>query len=69
MNRHHDQSNSYKGKHLIGAGLVSGLGLLSSLWGAWQHTGRNGAREGAEVLHQNQYMAERKCHTGHGLSI
>ena len=37
MKRHHDQSNSYKGKHLIGIGLqVPRFSPLSS-W--WEHPG------------------------------
>ena len=42
MNRHHDQHNSYKGQHLIGAGL-QGLrsSSLSSWQEAWQCPGRH----------------------------
>ena len=43
--RHHDQGNSYKGQHLIGAGLqVQGFSPLSSRWehGSIQ-VGRHGA--------------------------
>jgi hypothetical protein len=44
VNRHRDQGNSYKGQHLIGAGLqVQRFSPLSS----WQHLGRHDA-EGAE---------------------
>jgi hypothetical protein len=33
VNRHHDQGNSYKGQHLIGAGLqVQRFSPLSSRW-------------------------------------
>jgi hypothetical protein len=33
VKRHHDQGNSYKGQHLIGAGLqVQGFSPLSSRW-------------------------------------
>ena len=49
LERHHDQSNSYKGKHLIGAGLqFQRFSSLSSWWEAWQDKGRHGAGEGAE---------------------
>ena len=44
MKRHHDQGKSYKGLHLIGAGLqVQRFSPLSSWWEAWQHPGRHGA--------------------------
>jgi hypothetical protein len=47
VKRHHNQGNSYKGKHLTGAGLqVLRFSPLS--WReAWQHPGRHGTR-GAE---------------------
>ena len=51
VKRHHDQGNSYKGKHLVGAGLqFQRFRPLSSWWEAWQHAGRHGARgaEGSE---------------------
>ena len=36
MKRHHDQGNSYKEKHLIGAGLqYRGLSPSSLWWEAW----------------------------------
>ena len=39
--RHHDHGNSYKGKHLFGAGLqFQRFRLLSSWWEAWQQAGR-----------------------------
>ena len=45
MRRHHDQGNSYKGKHLIGTGLqFERFSPLSSWWEAWQHTVRHGAK-------------------------
>jgi hypothetical protein len=38
MKRHHDQGNSYKGKHFIGASLrLQGFSPLSSQQEAWQH--------------------------------
>jgi len=45
VNRHHDQGKSYKGQHLIGAGLqVQTFSPLSVIkMGAWQHPGRHGA--------------------------
>jgi hypothetical protein len=49
LNKHPNQSNSYKGQHLIGAGLqVQRFSPLSSWQEAWQHPGRHGAGEGAE---------------------
>jgi hypothetical protein len=49
VKRHHDQGNSYKGKHLIGAGLqFQRFGPLSSWWEAWQHSHRHGVEGGAE---------------------
>ena len=49
MKRHNDQGNSYKGKHLIGAGLrFQRFSPLSSWQEAWQHPGRHGTGEGAE---------------------
>ena len=45
VKKHHDQGNSYKDKHLIGAGLqFQRFSPLSS----WQHPGRQCALEGAE---------------------
>ena len=45
---YHDQVISYRGQHLIGAGLqVQTFSPVSLLWGAWQCVGRQGAR-GAE---------------------
>ena len=47
--RHHDHGNSYKGKHLIEAGLeFQRVSPLSSWQESWQHTGRHGAGEIAE---------------------
>ena len=45
MKRHHDHSNSYKGQHLIEAGLCS---PLSSWWKTWQLPSRQSAGKGAE---------------------
>ena len=53
VKRHHDRSNSYKGEHLIGAGLWGQSPLLS--WQeAWQHAGRHGAGEIAKNLDLKQ---------------
>ena len=47
--RFHDHGNSYKEKHLIGAGLqLRGLVSLSSQHEAWQHSGRQDGEEVAE---------------------
>jgi hypothetical protein len=35
INKHHDQNNSYKGQHLIGAGLW--VQRFSSLSSRWEH--------------------------------
>jgi hypothetical protein len=41
--RNHDQGNSYKSKHLTGAGLqFQRLSPLSSWWETWYHAGRLG---------------------------
>jgi hypothetical protein len=43
VNRHCDQGKSYKGQHLIGAGLqVQRFSQLSSWWEVLQHLGRHG---------------------------
>jgi hypothetical protein len=48
LKRHHDQSNSYKGQYLIGAGLqVQWFSPLSSWLEAWQCPGRHGAGDRA----------------------
>jgi len=47
--RYYNHSNSYKGKHLTGAGLQAQRLILLSLWSeAWWHTGRHSTREVAE---------------------
>jgi len=52
VKRHHDHRSSYKGEHLIGAGLqVQRLSPLLSRQEAMQHLGRHGAGGGAWVLH------------------
>ena len=48
IKRHHDQGDSYKGQHLIGAGLKFHRFSLLSEQEACQHAGRHGAGEGAE---------------------
>ena len=44
----HDQGNSYKGKHLTGAGLHFLRFSLPSRYEAWQHPGRHGTGGEAE---------------------
>ena len=46
VNRHHDQGKSYKGQHLIEAGLQAQKFSPFSSRGAWQHPGRHGAGGG-----------------------
>ena len=47
MKRHHDQSNSYKGQHLIGACLqVQRFSPLSSSQETWQCPDRHGTGKG-----------------------
>ena len=51
MNRHHDQDNSYKGQHLIRAGLqVQRFSPLSSWQETWQCPGRHSAGRRGEHL-------------------
>ena len=47
VKRHHDHSNSYKGKHLIGWLTFQNSNLLSSWWDM-QCAGKHDAGEGAE---------------------
>jgi len=48
MKGHHDHSGFYKGKCLVGAGLLFERFSSSSSWqGIGQHANRHGAREGA----------------------
>ena len=67
MKRHHEHSNSYKGIHLIGAGLpFQRFSPLSSWQEAWQYAGRYAAGA-AESLHldpQPALCASTVCHTG-----
>jgi hypothetical protein len=49
VKKHHDQGNSYKGQHLIGATLqVQRFSPLSSKLEAWHLPGRHGTGEGGE---------------------
>ena len=49
VKKHHDHSNSYKGKHLMGAGLqFQTFRTLSSQQEAWWHVDRRGAAGGAK---------------------
>jgi hypothetical protein len=60
VNRHHDQGNSYKGKHLIGADLQGQR--FSPLSSRWEH-GRvqvGLVQEGLSVLHLHLKAARRK---------
>jgi hypothetical protein len=57
VKRHHEDSNFYKGKHLIGTGLLfQRFSPLSSWQETWQHAGRHGA-EG--LLHSDQKVARK----------
>ena len=47
VKRHHDQGNSYKGKHLTEASLQR-FSPLSSWWETWQSAGRHSAGERAQ---------------------
>jgi hypothetical protein len=47
LRRHHDQSNSYKGQHLIGSSLQVQRFSPLSRQEAWQNTGRHGTKKGA----------------------
>ena len=45
----HNQGNSHKGHHLVGAGLqLQSFSPLLSWWEPWRCAGRRGAGEGAE---------------------
>ena len=67
VKRHHDQGNSYKGKHLIGAGLqFQRLSPFSSWQKAWL------LEKELRVLHLDLQTARRRLdvfHTGGSLSI
>ena len=64
VKRHHDHSNSYKGKHLVGAGLQ--LRPLVHYHHGWKRT--HGAGEGLRVLDLDWRHQEERD-TGSGLSI
>jgi hypothetical protein len=61
VRRHHDQGNSYKGQHLIGAGLQSQMFIIMA--------GRHGSmqagmvQEKRRVLHLGPQAAEGDCVT------
>jgi hypothetical protein len=58
------QGNSYKGKHLIEAGLqFQRFSPLSSWQEAWQCAGRHGAGEELRVLHPDPKVARRLSST------
>lgn len=66
---HHDKSDSYKGKHLVGAGLqFYRFSPLLSWWEAQQRAGGHGSGEELRVLHFD-LQAAGDCHTRRGLSI
>ena len=67
VERHYDHGNSYKGNHLVGAGLrVWWLSPLSSWW----HAGRHGGEETAESSTSGSTGGnKREKNTGPGLSI
>jgi hypothetical protein len=71
MKRHRDQGNSYKGKHLIRAGLqFQRFSPLSPWWETQQHAGRfdaGGAKGSISWSEGNQ--EETMFHTGQSLSI
>jgi hypothetical protein len=60
VNRHHDQGNSYKGQHLIGAGLqVLRFSPLSSWWEYGSVQADVGLEE-PKVLHFDSKADKRK---------
>jgi hypothetical protein len=70
VKRHHDQSNSEKGQHLIGAGLLVLRSSLLSWWEAWQHPGRHGTGEAvsstscSEGKQMSGFLASRQLGSG-----
>ena len=63
VKRHHDQGNSYEGKHFTGAGLqFQRFSPLSSWWEAWRCAGRHGAE--MRVLHLDLKAVRRLTSTG-----
>jgi len=71
VKRHHDHSNSYKGKHLIGAGLYI-LGRLIHCCHGGKHRGMQAGmvlRKGTRVLNLGPQASERESNTGPGLSF
>ena len=71
VRRHRDHGNSYKEKHLVGAGLqFQRFSPLSSRREAWQHAGRqNDAGEGAESSTFDEPAAGSESDTGPVLSF
>jgi hypothetical protein len=70
VQRHHDQGNSYNGKHLFEAGLYfEKFRPLSSWWEAWQSCKQTWLEE-LRVLHLGQKAARKETviHTGQCLS-
>ena len=70
-NRHHDNDNSHKRKHLFGAGLPVQRDNPLLLWReAWQYTGRHGTGGRSESsLSASLGSRKRESATGPGLSI
>jgi hypothetical protein len=61
VERHHDQGNSYKEKHLIGDGLqFHRFSSLSSWQEAWQCSGRHDVKE-TRVLYLYPQASEEDC--------
>lgn len=56
MKGYHDQSDSYKGKHLL-VGWLTFQNFSKSWQEAWQHTYRHGAAEVLGILYLNQWKA------------
>jgi hypothetical protein len=59
VKRHHDQGNSYKGKHLIGAGLQ--FQRFSPLSSRWEAMAEMVVEKELRVLHLDMQAAEGDC--------
>ena len=64
MKRHHDHSNSYKGKHLFQAGLqFQKFSALSSWQETWQPAGRHDAGKGdCDILAKFEFIRPQSLH-------
>jgi hypothetical protein len=61
VERHHDQGNSYKGQHLVGAGLkVQRFSPLSSWQEAWQCPADMALEKEQRVLHLDLKATRRR---------